>query len=85
MKTVIRRIARLENWIWSAGQSRERFRIIVSRRDVGRCLDGGTCKRTLCSNGMLMEVVRLDKCDAGNEDVTDEQLDAWVDSFPIAR
>jgi hypothetical protein len=32
---------------------------------------------------MLTEVVRLDKCDAGNEDVTGEELDAWVATFPI--
>ena len=83
MKTVSRRIARLENRIWSAGRPRERFRIIVRRRATSQHLDGATCKRRLCPSGMLMEVVRLDKCDGGNEDVTDEQLDAWVESQPI--
>lgn len=83
MRAVTRRVAALENRIWSAGRPRERFRMIVSRRDARRCLDGASCKRSLCSNGLLMEVIRLNKCDARHDDLTDEQLDLWVGSQPI--
>ena len=43
-------------------------------------LANSTCKRTRRPDGLLMEMVELD----GNPDsMTDAELDAWVESFPI--
>ena len=43
-------------------------------------LANSTCKRTLRRDGLLMEMVELD----GNPDsMSDAELDAWVESFPI--
>ena len=83
MRAVTRRVASLENQIWSPSRPRERFRFVVGRRDGRHCLEHSTCKRTLCSNGTLMEMIRFGRCDCRSHDLTEEQLEAWVESFPV--
>jgi hypothetical protein len=39
-----------------------------------------TCKRTLRADGLLMEMVELD---GSPDSMTDAELDAFVESFPI--
>ena len=42
-----------------------------------------TCKRTLCPDGTLWEVVRLDKIGEDGDQPTDEELNRWIAGFPI--
>ena len=45
--------------------------------------DEATCTRSLCPDGTLWEVVRLDKIGEGGEQPTDEELNTWIAGFPI--
>lgn len=83
MKTVTRRIARLEDRFVSADRPRRHLRIVLSMAGAKPCLDDATCKRTLCSDGTLLEVVRFNKRNKGPDELTNEELDKWVESFPV--
>ena len=80
MKAVVSRIRRLENQFRPASQpdfvrnARERLRIVVTG------LDTSTCRRTLTASGSLTEVVELD---GTREGLTDEQLEQFINSFPV--
>jgi hypothetical protein len=59
---------------------RDRLRLIVCAMDHDLSLETSTCTRSLCANGTLMEVVRLDGI---RGDLTDEELDRFVAGFPV--
>ena len=88
MKTVVRRIARLEDQFKPAIQPdflrnpRQRLRIVVSGMDRALRLETSKCRRTLTASGSLTEVVRLDGVRGG---LTDEELEKFVQSFSIER
>jgi hypothetical protein len=46
-------------------------------------LEGATCTRTLWPNGTLFEMVRFNKRNEGPDELTQDELDRWVESFPI--
>lgn len=83
MKTVSRRIARLEQRFAPRTQDpvKRRLQFITSRAaggvpDLAKC----TAKRTLCPGGVLMEAIRLD----GSEKLLDEAaFEAWLQSIPV--
>jgi hypothetical protein len=91
MKEVIRRLSRLENQ-FNPPVPRTSFRVVVRiedpdkpavrRRDREPSFEKATCKRSLCPDGTLWEVVRLDNGEGG-EQPTDEELNRWIASFPI--
>ena len=94
MTTITRRLSRLEDQFWPpAAQPRTRFRVVVSMRDpdapaVRRpsrepSFEKATCKRTLCPDGTLWEVVHLDKIGEDGERPTDDELNSWIAGFPI--
>ena len=83
MKPVIRRIARLEDQFGSVDKPRSRLRLIVMDLGSRLCLGDATCKRTLGPAGTLVEVVDFKNHDQGPDELTDEELDRWVASFPI--
>jgi hypothetical protein len=82
--TLMRRIERLEDRS-DAGSSKPRKvqRIVVSFLDREPSLENAECSRTLCPNGTLLEVVRLDRCRPGRERLSEEALDRFVESFPV--
>jgi hypothetical protein len=86
MKTVIRRIARLEDRLAPKVPAdflrnpREHVRLVASAMDHDLNLETSTCRRTLTENGCLIEVVRLDGIRDG---LSDEALDRFVASFPV--
>ena len=86
MKTVIRRIARLEDRFAPppdfARNPRGRLRIVVCRMDRALRLETSRCRRMLNANGSLTEVVRLDGVRRG---LTDEDLEKFVQSFLVER
>jgi hypothetical protein len=83
-----RRIRRLEDQFKPAIQPdflrnpRHRLRIVVSGMDHGLRLETSTCRRTLTARGSLTEVVRLDGIRGS---LTDDELEKFVQSFPIER
>lgn len=52
---------------------------------IGReeSLENATCSRTIWPNGTLFEMVRLNGSKEGRGRLSDEELDRWVESFPI--
>jgi hypothetical protein len=82
MNGVERRIWRLENQMMSAQKPRPRFRLIVSGYTGSFGLDHATCKRSLWPNGTIFEHINLIQC--AHKKISDEELNRWVESFPIA-
>ena len=88
MKTVVRRIARLEDQFKPAIQPdflrnpRQRLRIVVSGMERALRLETCKCRWTLTASGSLTEVVRLDGIRGG---LTDEELEKFMQSFPVVR
>jgi hypothetical protein len=85
MKTVTKRIARLEEHLLVTVNPRKRLSIVVTRVDRKPSLEGATCTRTLCPDGTVMEVVYLYQSRPGREELTDEALERWMETFPIVR
>ncbi|MGA2186807.1 MAG: hypothetical protein ABSH47_27680 [Bryobacteraceae bacterium] len=84
MKTVIKRLARLEDQFVPPDQkARKCFRLIVCRYGAKTSLKDAKCKRTLGPDGTVMELVELYGSNDGPESVTAEELDQWVAGFPI--
>jgi hypothetical protein len=119
MKTVIRRLTKLEHQLGYSGKPRERFRMVIRRADSDPTLEGATCKRTLCPNqsarcrprdrfrmvirradsaptlegatckrslcpdGSLFEFVKFLEPSDGSHELSQEEIDRWVETFPI--
>jgi hypothetical protein len=49
----------------------------------GPSLENATCKRTPCSDGTLLELVEFNEHNEESDELTDEELDRWVESFPV--
>jgi len=86
MKPVSRRIARLEARCAPVQPAylrdpEKRLRVLVSQFGQLK-LDACSCHRTLCADGSPIEVVRLNSMRDG---LSDEQVDTFVESFPIER
>jgi hypothetical protein len=79
-----RRIERLEDRS-DAGSSKPRKVLRIVVRSLGRepSLEGAECTRTLCPDGTLSEIVRLDRSRPGRERLSEEALDRFVESFPV--
>jgi hypothetical protein len=61
---------------------RERFRMVV-RTCERTSLDGATCRRSLWPDGTLFELVRLDHCRVGHDELTSAELDRFIAGFQI--
>lgn len=84
MKTIVRRLGRLEDqFVPPDHKARKCFRLIVCRYGAKKGLENATCKRTLGPDGTVMELVGLYGSNEGPERVTAEELDRWVAGFPI--
>jgi hypothetical protein len=60
--TLKRRVGRLEDRSGiGTGMPRKVFRIVVRRLDGTPSVENAECSRTLCPDGTLLEVVRLDR------------------------
>jgi hypothetical protein len=82
--TLKRRIERLEDRSGAgSGKPRRVQRIVVRGMDREPSLENADCHRTLCPNGTLLEVVRLDRCRPGRERLSEEALDRFIESFPV--
>jgi hypothetical protein len=94
MKAISRRLDRIENQLCPpAPRPRTRFRVVVRmedpdasvvrRRDREPSFEKATCKRTLCPDGTLWEVVHLDTIGEDGEQPTEAELNRWIGGFPI--
>ena len=94
MKAITRRLNRIEHQLYPpAPKPRTWFRVVVRmgdadapvvrRRDREPSFEKATCTRSLCPDGTLFEVVRLDKIGEGDEQPTDAELNIWIAGFPI--
>ncbi len=82
MRAVLRRVLRLENRLQGVANPL-RIRVFVQRADRRPSLVNATCQRSLHPNGTLLELVRLDRSDEGRKPIADEELDRWVETFPV--
>ena len=86
MKTVIRRITRLEDRFAPqrdfVANPRGRLRIVVCRMDRSLSLETSRCQRMLNADGSLTEVLRLDGIRGA---LSDEDLEKFVQRFPVER
>ncbi len=74
------RLDRLEK-AWAPSQGpQEIMRWVFAPVCGSTNLANSTCKRMLCSNGTLMEMISLD---GDRQGISDEQIDRFVASFPI--
>ena len=89
MKAITRRLNRIENQLNPRPpKPRTWFRVVVRLEDPDAAatrrpsFKGATCTRSLCPDGTLFEVVRLDKLSEG-ERPTDDELARWIATFPV--
>ena len=94
MKAITRRLNRIENQLNPPPpKPRTWFRVVIRREDVDApavrrrgcepSFEKATCTRSLCPDGTLWEVVRLDTMSEGGEQPTDAELNRWIAGFPI--
>jgi hypothetical protein len=73
------RLEKLEKALVPSQGPRQLMRVVISGMCAPANLGTSRCKRTL-RNGTLTEIVELDgSCD----DLSDEQLENFIESFPI--
>jgi hypothetical protein len=46
-------------------------------------LEDATCRRTLWPDGTLFEVVEFNRHNDGPDELTDEELERWLERFPV--
>jgi hypothetical protein len=84
MHALKRRVKQLEERSGAGGgKPRKVLRIMVTCLGREPGLENAECCRTLCPDGTLLEVVRLDRSRPGRERLTEEALDRFVESFPV--
>ena len=84
MRAVVRRIDRLEDQFGSSnGKPRRRIRMMISMAGAAPCLEDATCKRTRWADGTLFEMVEFKRHNDGPGELTDEELNTWLEGFPV--
>jgi hypothetical protein len=83
MRAITHRLCQLEDQIGSADRPRRRLRLMIMRAGARPCLEDATCTRMLCVDGSLLETVQFKKDNDGPKEPTQEEVDAWVDAFPV--
>jgi hypothetical protein len=83
MRAITRRLCRLEGQVRTRDRPRRRLRLVVMRAGARPCLEDATCTRTLCVDGRLLELVRYNKPNEGHDEPTAEEVDKWVETFPL--
>jgi hypothetical protein len=84
MKIIERRLLKLEDRFGRAdGKPRRRLRMLVSMAGARPSLEEATCGRTLWPDGTLFEMVEFHKHNDGPDELTNEELDRWLEGFPV--
>ena len=82
MKAMGHRVRRLEKQFAVPTGPRERWRVVLSAVHRAANLANSRCTRTLNSFGLLTEIVELD---GRRDSVTDEELERFIESFPVEQ
>jgi hypothetical protein len=77
-----KRLCKLEHQFGAADRKPRDFRIVLRRLDRVPGLEGATCRRTWWPDDTVCENVVVGASSDGRE-LTEEELDRWVNSFPI--
>jgi hypothetical protein len=86
VRIIERRLRQLEDRFGPGdGKPRRRLRLMVSMAGSRPSLEGATCIRRRCPEGTLLELVEFNEHNEGSDELTDEELDTWVETFPAAR
>jgi hypothetical protein len=83
MKTIVRRVGRLEDRYQTqlSGKPKSSLRVIVARGESGTAnMASSTCTRRLNNTGGLIEIVDLDGAHSG---ISEEELEQFIARFPI--
>jgi hypothetical protein len=57
--------------------------MMISMAGAKLSLEDATCKRTLWSGSTLFEMLQFHKHNEGPDALMDEELDRWVETFPV--
>jgi hypothetical protein len=57
--------------------------MMISMAGAKPSLEDATCRRMLWSDGTLFERVEFNKHNEGPDVLTDEELDGWLEGFPV--
>jgi hypothetical protein len=57
--------------------------MMISMAVAKPSLECATCSRTLWSDGTLFEMVGFNKHNLGPRELTEEELDQWLERFPV--
>ena len=80
VRALTRRLDRLEDHYAPADGPRKRFTVVVSALGRPLNLGGSTCRRRLGPDGTMTELVQLD---GSRDGLSDEELDRFIERFPI--
>jgi hypothetical protein len=84
MKTTNRRLSKLEDRLRPEGwKPRGQWRYLICVSGARRRLEGASCQRSLWPDGTLFEMVMFPEHSAGADEVTDDELERWIASFPV--
>jgi hypothetical protein len=83
MRAIARRLCQTEEKVGTAERPRRRLRLVVMRAGARRCLEEATCTRMLCPDGSLLELLQFRKHNDGPDEPTAEEVDRWVETFPV--
>jgi hypothetical protein len=57
--------------------------MMISMAGAKPSLEDARCRRTLWPDGTLFEMVEFNQHNEGPDELTDEELDTWVKTFPV--
>lgn len=83
MKAIVRRLCKLEDRFGFPGKPRERVQFVFSTIGIEQSLESATCSRTLQPDGTVLEYVDFTRGPKGNGKLKEEDLNRWLDTFPI--
>ncbi len=79
-----RRLSKLEDRFRPARwKPRGVWRYLISMSGSKRSLEGATCQRSLWPDGTLFEMVMFPEHNAGAAEVTDDEPERWIATFPV--
>jgi hypothetical protein len=83
MRAIAKRLSQLENRIVSAARPLRCLRIRAILVGSRPTLKGAQCTRMLCADGSVLETVKYGIGDRDAAEVTAEEEDRWVKTFPV--
>ena len=83
MKAIVRRLCKLEDKFGVSAMPRDRIQFVFSTIGIEQSLETATCSRTLQPDGTVLEYVDFTRGPKGSGKLNEEELNRWLDTFPI--